>query len=54
MNSKLRSHADTIVKEAVAAVLPDEAVRRALRERPLAGSVYQSGMADGARGGRLP
>lgn len=40
MNSKLRSHADTIVKEAVAAVLPDEAVRRALRERPLTGKVY--------------
>ncbi|WP_367923879.1 glycerate kinase [uncultured Ruthenibacterium sp.] len=40
MNSTLRRHADAIVKEAVAAVLPDEAVRRALAQHPLTGNVY--------------
>ena len=30
MNETLRAHADTIIREAIRAVLPDEAVRRAL------------------------
>ena len=32
MNETLRAHADTIIREAIRAVLPDEAVRRALED----------------------
>ena len=52
MNSKLRSHADTIVKEAVAAVLPDAGASADGEGLPCGGG--QSGMADGARGGAVP
>ena len=38
MNSLLRNHADQIIKESIAAVLPDEAVRRTLKDyRPGSG-----------------
>ena len=39
MNTRLRQDADTIVKQAIAGVLPDEAVRRALRGRDFPGRV---------------
>ncbi len=39
MNQILRSHAETIVKEAIAAVQPDEAVRRALSNARFPGRV---------------
>ena len=39
MNQFLRSHADMIVKEAIAAVLPDTAVRRALEGKEFPGRV---------------
>ena len=35
----LRNHADTIIRSAIAAVLPDEAVRRALQEKDFPGRV---------------
>ncbi|MBQ5405357.1 MAG: DUF4147 domain-containing protein, partial [Oscillospiraceae bacterium] len=38
MNASLRKDADQIVRESIAAVLPDEAVRRTLKDyRPGAG-----------------
>ena len=40
MDQVLRAHADSIVKEAIAAVLPDEAVRRALEGMELPGKVF--------------
>ena len=40
MDRELRAGVQSIVRQAIAAVLPDEAVRRALRERPLTGNVY--------------
>ena len=39
MNRLLRSHADRIVTDAIAAVLPDAAVRRALAEMTFSGRV---------------
>ena len=39
MDKILRSHADTIIKAAIGAVLPDEAVRRALQGRTFPGRV---------------
>ena len=39
MNTLLRSHADTIVREAIAAVQPDTAVRRALEGKTFPGRV---------------
>ena len=39
MDKLLRSHADLIVQEAIAAVMPDTAVRRALREMTFPGRV---------------
>ena len=39
MNELLRSHADTIVKHAIAAVSPDEAVERALNGKEFSGRV---------------
>ncbi len=39
MNSRLRQDADTIVRQAIRAVLPDEAVRRALAGRSFPGRV---------------
>ena len=39
MNPLLRSHADQIVREAIAAVQPDEAVRKALQNREFPGRV---------------
>ena len=39
MNSQLRNHADQIVREAIAAVQPDAAVRRALEGREFPGRV---------------
>lgn len=40
MNEMLRSHAEEIVRRSIAAVLPDEAVRRALAGHPFPGRVY--------------
>ncbi len=40
MNRILREHAEEIVRRSIAAVLPDEAVRRALAGHPFAGRVY--------------
>ncbi len=40
MNQKLRNDADKITKAAIAAVMPDEAVVRALREADLTGNIY--------------
>lgn len=40
MSSILRAHADRIVRQAIHAVLPDEAVRRALLERRFDGRVF--------------
>lgn len=40
MSSLLRAHADTIIKQAIHAVLPDEAVRRALRAHGFTGRVF--------------
>lgn len=40
MNKALRDHAEEIVRRSIAAVLPDEAVRRALADHPLRGRVY--------------
>ena len=40
MDEILRSHADQIVKTAISAVLPDEAVKRALSGREFPGRVY--------------
>lgn len=40
MNKVLRDHAEEIVRRSIAAVLPDEAVRRALADHPLRGRVY--------------
>ena len=39
MDKLLRSHADLIVKEAIAAVQPDAAVQRALKEMTFPGRV---------------
>ena len=39
MNKQLREHADQIVREAIAAVQPDAAVRRALEGRKFTGRV---------------
>ena len=39
MDQILRSHAEAIVKEAIAAVQPDEAVRRALADAKFPGRV---------------
>ena len=39
MNSRLRANADTILRQAIHAVLPDEAVRRALEDRQFPGRV---------------
>ena len=39
MNSRLRQDADTIIQQAIRAVLPDEAVRRALEGRAFPGRV---------------
>ena len=47
MNAALRRDADVILRSSLNSVLPDEAVRRALRDlRP-----GQGRMADGTRGG---
>ena len=40
MNQKLRSDADKIIKQAISAVMPEEAVVRALSEADLSGNVY--------------
>ncbi len=40
MNQKLRSDADRITKAAIKAVMPDEAVMRALKEADLTGNIY--------------
>lgn len=40
MNEMLRSHAEEIVRRSIAAVLPDEAVRRALDDHLFSGRVY--------------
>ena len=40
MNTTLRAHTDQIVREAIHAVLPDEAVRRALSGKSFPGRVY--------------
>ena len=40
MNQKLRSDADKITKAAIKAVMPDEAVVRALADADLTGNVY--------------
>ena len=40
MSQTLRAHADHIVQQAIAAVLPDEAVRRALLSRSFGGRIY--------------
>ena len=39
MDSVLRSHADTIIKASITAVLPDEAVKRALDGQQFPGRV---------------
>lgn len=39
MNKTLRSDADTIIREAIEAVLPDAALQRALTDHPIEGSV---------------
>ncbi len=39
MNKLLRSHADQIIKESIAAVLPDSAVKKALDNMELTGRV---------------
>ena len=39
MNSSLRSDANTIIERSIQAVLPDEAVRRALSGRKFSGRV---------------
>ena len=39
MDQKLRQDADAIIRAAIAAVLPDEAVRRALKGRHFPGRV---------------
>ena len=40
MNHKLRSDADKIIKQAIGAVMPEEAVVRALKDADLTGNVY--------------
>ena len=40
MNPILRAHAEAIVRQSIQAVLPDEAVRRALRDRHFPGRVF--------------
>lgn len=40
MNPILRAHAEAIVRQSIQAVLPDEAVRRALRDRRFPGRVF--------------
>lgn len=40
MNTILRCHAERIVRSAIEAVKPDEAVRKILKEAPLEGNVY--------------
>ena len=40
MNPILRAHAEAIVRQSIKAVLPDEAVRRALRDRHFPGRVF--------------
>ena len=40
MNKQLRNHADQIVREAIAAVQPDAAVRRALEGRKFTGLLF--------------
>lgn len=40
MNPILRTHAEAIVRQSIQAVLPDEAVRRALRDRHFPGRVF--------------
>ena len=65
MNQQLRSHADRIVREAIAAVQPDAAVQRALSGMEFPGRVLlvaagkaawqmQSRLADGKGSLRLP
>ena len=59
MNSRLRADADAIVRQAIHAVLPDEAVRRALKDQAFPGRVLlvarrQGGLADGPRRGGMP
>ena len=39
MNKQLHEHADRIIREAIAAVQPDAAVRRALQDMEFAGRV---------------
>jgi hydroxypyruvate reductase len=40
MNHKLRSDADKIIKHAIGAVMPEEAVARALKDADLTGNIY--------------
>ena len=40
MNPILRAHAEAIVRQSIQVVLPDEAVRRALRDRRFPGRVF--------------
>ena len=40
MNLKLRSDADKIIKDAISAVMPEQAVVRALENADLTGDVY--------------
>ena len=57
MNAALRRDADVILRSSLNSVLPDEAVRRALRDLPAregpgaSGGGGQGGLADGTRGG---